>query len=468
MSPFDAGLHSKHVHDPHGEVCDVSAARAKACGRPHVVIVGAGFGGLTAAKKLGRAPVNVTVIDRRNYHLFQPLLYQVATAGLSPADIATPIRGILRSQKNTTVLLDEVKGVDAKSQAVLLSGRRVPYDYLIVATGARHGYFGHDEWEPYAPGLKKLEDATGIRHRVLVAFERAELECDAEERERLLNFVIVGGGPTGVELAGAIAELSKRALASDFRNICPQCARITLIEAGPRILPAFPESLSEKARRSLEDLGVEVRTGKAVTACDGGGVRLGDEKFPARTILWAAGVVASPAAGWLGVAQDRAGRVVVEPNLSVGGLPNVFAIGDTASAKDAQGRPLPGVAPVAKQQGAYVAKLILDRMKGKESPPFRYQNMGNLATIGRKAAVADFGFMRLSGFIAWLLWAVAHVYFLIGFRNRIQVALDWTWAYVTFERGARLITGPAPPLAAREMAGPAPAATVAPRMTAGR
>lgn len=446
MKPLDPEQHTQHVH-AHGD-CDVSAAaRGREAARPHIVIVGAGFGGLTAATSLAKSDVDITVIDRRNYHLFQPLLYQVATAALSPADIATPIRAIVRKQKNTTVLLDEVIGVDVKSREVILRQQRVHYDYLIIATGAQHGYFGHDEWESVAPGLKKLEDATGIRHRILVAFERAELECDPVERAHLLNFVIVGAGPTGVEMAGAIAELSKKALASDFRNICPQCAKVTLVEAGPRVLPAFHESLSANAQRSLESLGVEVRLGTAVTACNDEGVMVGPEFLPARMVIWAAGVVASPAATWLNAAKDRAGRVMVEKTLNVPGLADVFVIGDTASATGENGKPLPGVAPVAKQQGQYLAQLIQNRMRGRETAPFHYHDMGNLATIGRKAAVADFGFARLSGFAAWLLWSLAHVYFLIGFRNRIGVMIDWMWAYATYDRGARLITGPAAPRA---------------------
>jgi NADH dehydrogenase FAD-containing subunit len=413
---------------------------------PRVVIVGAGFGGLSAARALRNAPVHVTVIDRRNYHLFQPLLYQVATAALSPADIAQPIRGILRRQRNTSVLLGRVTGIDVAAREVLIGeDRRVPYDHLIVATGARHAYFGNDQWEPFAPGLKKIEDATDIRRRILLAFELAETASDPEERRRLLNFVVIGAGPTGVEMAGAIAELARKALATDFRSIDPRDARVVLIQSGPRVLPAFPERLSTVARRSLERLGVEVRVGAPVTACDGCGVVVGGERIESRTIMWAAGVAASPAAKWLGAEKDRVGRVRVGPDLSLPGHPEVFVIGDTALVNDSTGAPLPGIAPVAKQQGHYVAKVIRARVTDAEPPaPFRYRHLGSLATIGRKVAVADFGRVRLSGRLAWLLWGFVHVYFLIGFRNRAVVLLDWLWAYVTFERGSRLITGPTP------------------------
>jgi NADH:ubiquinone reductase (H+-translocating) len=404
---------------------------------PRVVIVGAGFGGLSAATALRHEKVEVTVIDRRNYHLFQPLLYQVATAGLSPADIAQPIRSILRHQRNATVLLGRVTGVDTQARDVLIGNRRVPYDYLIVATGARHNYFGHDEWEAVAPGLKNIEDATAVRRRILLAFEEAENAAHADERVPMLTFAIVGGGPTGVELAGAIAELAKTALVADFRKIRPHDARVLLIEAGPRLLPAFPERLSAVAKRALERLGVEVRLGAAVTACDEQGVMVGEERIQAGVVLWAAGVAASPAAKWLAAASDRAGRVKVNPDLSLPGHPEIFVIGDTALAAD----PLPGVAAVAKQAGTYVAGVIRARLRGRPTRPFRYRNLGNLATIGRTAAVADFGWLRLTGWIAWLLWSVVHIYFLIGFRNRLVVALDWLWAYLTFQRGARLITG---------------------------
>jgi NADH dehydrogenase len=412
--------------------------------RPRVVIIGAGFGGLTAAVALKKAPVDVTVIDRRNYHLFQPLLYQVATAGLSPADIAAPIRGILRKQANTSVMLGRVTAIDTQSKEVIADGRRVGFDYLIVAAGARHAYFGHDDWEEFAPGLKKIEDATFIRRKILMAFEEAETEPNLEERRRLLNFVVVGGGPTGVEMAGAIAELARKALASDFRNIDPASARVILIEAGDRLLPAFRPSLSEAALRSLQCLGVEVLMKTAVTRCDADGVMLGAERLETRTIVWAAGVRASAAGRWLDAPTDKVGRVMVENDLSVPGHSNIFVIGDTAHVLDMDGNLLPGVAPVAKQQGSYVASLIKARLRGKTTAPFRFRNPGTLATIGRKAAVVDFGWLRLSGFFAWLLWCVAHIYFLIGFRNRIVVALNWAWNYVTFQRGTRLITGADP------------------------
>jgi NADH dehydrogenase len=410
-------------------------------GTPRIVVIGGGFGGLSAAKALRRAPADVVVIDERNYHLFQPLLYQVATAGLSPADIAAPIRGILARHKNTHVMLGRVSGIDVAGRAVLVGDRRVPYDYLVVATGSRHAYFGHDEWAVVAPGLKKIDDATRLRRKILLAFELAENEPDADERRRLMTFVVVGGGPTGVEMAGAIAELAKVALAGDFRSIDPRMSRIILVEAGLRVLPAFAERLSEVARRSLEHLGVDVRLGTAVTRCDADGVTAGPERIECRTIVWAAGVAASPAAEWLDAAHDRLGRVVVNPDLTVPSHPDIFVIGDTAQVLDETGKPLPGVAPVAKQQGFYVARVLRARLAGgAPPPPFRYRNAGNLATIGRTAAVADFGFIRLTGFVAWLVWCVAHIYFLIGFRNRIAVALDWLWAYVTFQRGARLIT----------------------------
>jgi len=414
---------------------------AAATRRERVVIVGAGFAGLTAAKALAKAPVDLTVVDRRNYHLFQPLLYQVATAGLSPAEIATPIRSVLREQRNTRVLLGRVGAIDKHARTVEVEGRSVPYDTLIIATGARHAYFGRDEWEEVAPGLKKIDDATKLRHRILLAFEDAETTEDVAERRRLLTFVIIGGGPTGVELAGAIAELAKVALARDFRHIDPRASRIILVEGGPRVLATFPEALSAFAKRALEKLGVEVRLGHPASACDVGGVVVSGERIEARTIIWAAGVAASPAAKWLGAEKDRAGRVIVGRDLTLPGHPEIFVIGDTAAAPGLDGEPLPGVAPVAKQQGAYVGRVIAARASAKaEPPPFRYRNYGNLATIGRKVAVADFGRIRLGGRVAWLLWGVIHVLFLIGFRNRVAVLLDWLWAYVTFQRGARLIT----------------------------
>jgi NADH dehydrogenase len=408
---------------------------------PRVVIVGAGFGGLSVAQALAGKPFDVTVIDQHNYHLFQPLLYQVATAGLSPAEIASPIRSILARARNVNVVLGKVSGVDLERRDVIAEGRRIPFDHLILATGAQHAYFGHDDWAASAPGLKTIDDATYIRRRILLAFEKAETEDDPHERARLLNFVVVGGGPTGVEMAGAIAELANRALAADFRSIDPRSARIILVEAAPRLLTPFDPSLSEAAKRSLEQLGVTVRLGAAVTAVDAEGVSIGAERIEARTVIWGAGVMASPAGLWLGAETDRASRVKVAPDLSVPGRPNIFVVGDTAALDGADGRPLPGVAPVAKQQGQYVARLLLARREGRTLPPFRYRDFGSLATIGRKRAVIQMGRLRLNGFFAWLLWCVAHIYFLIGFRNRLIVATNWLWNYLTFQRGTRLITG---------------------------
>ena len=409
--------------------------------KTRVVIVGGGFGGLSTAKGLADAPFNVTLIDRNNHHLFQPLLYQVATAGLSPADIASPIRGILGGQRNVKIMLAEVSGVDVTRKEVIADGRRIGYDYLVLATGARHAYFGHNDWAAFAPGLKTIDDATYLRRRILLAFERAENETDVDERRRLMTFVVVGGGPTGVEMAGAIAELAKRALASDFQSIDPQCASIVLIEGAQRLLTPFDTSLSHAARRSLNQLGVDVRLGAAVTDCSCEGVRLGDQFISTRTIIWAAGVMASPAGRWLGAEVDRAGRVKVRADLSVPGHPDVFVIGDTAAVTGADGAMLPGVAPVAKQQGQYVARALIARYQGRTAAVFRYRDFGSLATIGRSRAVAQFGKLRLSGFPAWVLWSGAHVYFLIGFRNRFVVALNWAWSYITFQRGSRLITG---------------------------
>ena len=409
--------------------------------KTRVVIVGGGFGGLSTAKGLADAPFNVTLIDRNNHHLFQPLLYQVATAGLSPADIASPIRGILGGQRNVKIMLAEVSGVDVTRKEVIADGRRIGYDYLVLATGARHAYFGHNDWAAFAPGLKTIDDATYLRRRILLAFERAENETDLDERRRLMTFVVVGGGPTGVEMAGAIAELAKRALASDFQSIDPQCASIVLIEGAQRLLTPFDTSLSHAARRSLNQLGVDVRLGTAVTDCSCEGVRLGDQFISTRTIIWAAGVMASPAGRWLGAEVDRAGRVKVRADLSVPGHPDVFVIGDTAAVTGADGAMLPGVAPVAKQQGQYVARALIARYQGRTTAVFRYRDFGSLATIGRSRAVAQFGKLRLSGFPAWVLWSGAHVYFLIGFRNRFVVALNWAWSYITFQRGSRLITG---------------------------
>jgi NADH:ubiquinone reductase (H+-translocating) len=412
--------------------------------RQRIVILGAGFGGLNAAKHLARRDVDVTVIDQHNYHLFQPLLYQVATAALSPADIAAPIRGILRGQANATVLLETVSAIDIDARTVRAGVAAVPYDFLIVATGARHSYFGHDEWETVAPGLKTIDDATAMRRRILLAFEQAEDNHDEAERRRLLTFLIIGGGPTGVEMAGAIAELARAALARDFRRIDPTTARIVLVEAGPRILAAFPPKLSEVAEQALGRLGVELCLGRAVTQCDGDGAVVGNERIESRTLIWAAGVAASPAAQWLGSPSDRSGRVAVGPDLSLPGHPQIFIVGDAAHVEGPRGV-LPGLAPVAKQQGRYVARVIAARIAGTPPPgPFRYRNYGNLATIGRRAAIADLGWVRVSGRLGWLLWSAAHIYFLIGFRRRVLVALEWLWSYLTYQRGARLITGGRP------------------------
>ena len=408
--------------------------------RPHVVIVGAGFGGLSAAVGLARSPVDVTVVDRRNYHLFQPLLYQVATAGLSPADIAAPVRHVLRDQRNAEVVLGEVTGVDPAARRVELGAESLDYDYLIIGTGARHAYVT-PEWERHAPGLKDIEDATAMRARILLAFERAETSADAAERQRLMTFVVVGGGPTGVELAGAIAELAKRALARDFRRIDPSSARVVLLEGAPRLLTSFPEALSAYAARALARLGVEVRCDTFVERVDAAGVKVADEDIGARTVIWAAGVQASPAAAWLGAAADRAGRVEVDDQMRVANFPGVFVIGDTAVIAG-RADPLPGVAPVAKQQGAHVARLIHAAVTGKSAPAaFRYRDYGNMATIGRSHAAADFGWLQVKGYIGWLLWCLVHIFFLIGFRNKIMVMAEWAWAYVTFQKGMRLITG---------------------------
>jgi len=414
-----------------------------ASARPAVVIVGAGFGGIEAARALARAAVEVTLIDRHNYHCFQPLLYQVATAELSPADIAWPIRGVLRGQRNLTVLMAEVTGVDAESRRVHAGGTAIPYDFLVLATGATHSYFGRDDWARFAPGLKRIEDATAIRRDLLLAFERAELTEDEAERRRLLTFVVIGAGPTGVEMAGAVAELARHALPEDFRRIEPRSARILLIEAGPRILPSLPEDLAAYAHRTLVRMGVEVLTGTRVTECDAAGVETEPAgRIEAGTLVWAAGVRASPAGRWLGAEGDRAGRVAVGSDLSVPSRPAVFVIGDTAAAVDREGKPVAGIAPAAKQMGRYVGRLIAARVAGKAEPgPFRYRHHGDLATIGRRAAVVKLNRVHLKGFVGWLFWSIAHVYFLIGVRNRFVVAFSWLWNYLTFQRGARLITG---------------------------
>jgi NADH:quinone reductase (non-electrogenic) len=407
----------------------------------HVVIVGAGFGGLETAFRLAGAPVTITMIDRRNHHLFQPLLYQVATASLATSEIAWPIRYLLRDRHEVTTLFANVSGVDPAGKQVLLDdGAAIAYDTLVLATGARHAYFGHDEWEPFAPGLKTLEDATTLRRRILVAFERAERETDPDKRAALLTFVIVGAGPTGVEMAGTIADMARDTLPSDFRSIDTRKARVVLIEAGPRVLAGFPEDLSAYAQRSLEKLGVEVMLGEAVTECSAEGVVYGGKQLPARTLIWAAGVRASRAAEWLDAPRDRAYRLQVEPDLTVPGHPDIFAIGDTITIKGPDGNPVPGIAPAAKQEGRYVAGLIRARLDGKTLPPFRYKHAGSLAQIGKRLAVIDFGKFKLRGTIAWWLWGIAHIYFLIGLRHRLSVALSWLWIYLRDQRPARLIT----------------------------
>jgi NADH dehydrogenase len=410
-------------------------------GSHRVVIVGAGFGGLETAHRLAGAPVEITLIDRRNHHLFQPLLYQVATASLATSEIAWPIRYLLRGRQEVTTLFATVSGVDPAGKRVLLEdGGAVPYDTLVLATGARHAYFGHDEWEPFAPGLKTLEDATTIRRRILVAFERAEREPDAERRAARLTFVIIGAGPTGVELAGTIAELAQDTLAPDFRNIDTRKARVVLIEAGPRVLAGFADDLSAYAQRSLESMGVEVLLGQPVTECNRDGVVYGGNRLAAKTIIWAAGVRASPAAEWLDAPADRAGRLQVLPDLSAPGHPDIFAIGDTVVIAGPDGNPVPGIAPAAKQQGRYVADCIKARLRGAALGPFHYKHAGSLAQIGKRQAVIDFGRFKLRGTLAWWIWGIAHIYFLIGVRNRLAVAMSWLWNYVRDQRSARLIT----------------------------
>lgn len=406
-----------------------------------IVVVGAGFGGLETVYRLRGVNARITLVDRRNHHLFQPLLYQVATASLATSEIAWPIRYLLRGRKDVTTLLGTAIGVDPVAKRVQLDdGQALPYDTLVLATGAGHAYFGHDEWEPFAPGLKTLEDATTIRRRILTAFERAEATSDAGERAALLNFVVIGAGPTGVELAGTIAEMARSTLPDDFRNIDTRKARVVLVEAGSRVLSNFPEDLSAYAQRSLEKLGVEVALGRAVSECSAEGVIYGDTRLPARTIIWAAGVRASPAAEWLGVAADRAGRLQVNPDLTVPGHPDIFAVGDTVNIAAPDGSPVPGIAPAAKQEGRYVANAIKQRLRGETPAPFRYRHDGSLAQIGKHLAVIDFGRFRLRGAIAWWIWGIAHIYFLIGLRNRLAVALNWLWIHTLDQRGARLIT----------------------------
>ena len=409
--------------------------------RPRVVIIGGGFGGLAAAQSLKRADVTITLIDSRNHHVFQPLLYQVATAGLSPGDIAAPIRWVLRKQRNVRVLLAEALGIDVATRTVQLDEGTLSYDYLIVATGSTHAYFGHEEWAPLAPGLKTLDDALEIRRRMLLAYEVAEREPDADERRRLLTFVVVGGGPTGVEMAGAIAEIARQTLADEFRMIAPEKARVLLVEAGPTILSTFPEDLRASARRSLERLGVEVREGAPVTSIDACAVRIGDARVEAGTIIWAAGVAASPLGRSLGAPLDRVGRVQVTPELHIPGHPEVFVVGDLATLAGADGKPLPGVAPVAQQQAAHAARNITRHLERQPLRPFGYRNYGSLATIGRASAIADFGRIHLSGLVGWIVWLFVHIMKLVGFRNRVLVLIQWAVAYLTFQRSVRLITG---------------------------
>ena len=408
------------------------------------MILGGGFGGLAAARTLARAPVRVTLVDRHNYHLFQPLLYQVATAALSPGDIASPIRWVLRRQANVRVVLASVSHIDTAAKSIQLdtggATEHLSYDYVIVATGSTHAYFGHADWARHAPGLKTLDDALEIRRDVLLAFEAAERETDAARQRRLLTFVIVGAGPTGVELAGALAEISRQSLKSDFRNIHPERARVVLVEAGSRVLGTFPDSLQHAAVASLEDLGVEIRLGAAVTSVDDHGVMIGDERIEAETVIWAAGVAASPVARSLGVPLDKAGRVLIEPTLAAPGLPGVFVIGDL-SALQQDGQWLPGVAQVAKQGGTHAARNVLRAITGEALVPFRYLDFGNMATIGRGSAIADIGPLHVSGLLAWLLWVLVHIFWLIGFRSRLAVMSEWAWAYVTLQRRVRLITG---------------------------
>ncbi|WP_233234868.1 NAD(P)/FAD-dependent oxidoreductase [Bordetella sp. LUAb4] len=419
-----------------------SSPPTKTSGRHRVVVVGGGFGGLEAINRLKGADVDITLIDRRNHHLFQPLLYQVATASLSTSEIAWPIRYLLRDRPEVSTLLASVNGVDTQAREVLLEdGAKVPYDSLVLATGARHAYFGHDDWMPHAPGLKTLEDATMIRRRILLAFEHAERETDPRRQAALLTFVVIGGGPTGVELAGTIAEMAHVTLPPDFRHIDTRRARVLLIEGGQRLLSAFDPSLSEYARKALEKLGVEVVLGQTVSECSAQGVVYGETRLEADTVLWGAGVRASPAAEWLGVPADRAGRVLVQPDLSVPGHPEIYAVGDTVSIAGPDGAPVPGIAPAAKQQGRYVGTAIKARLQGAPSPgPFRYKHSGNLATIGKRKAVIDFGRIKLRGPLAWWIWGIAHIYFLIGMRNRLSVALSWLWIHTRGQRSARLIT----------------------------
>jgi NADH dehydrogenase len=426
------------MHYSAPDIEEASAQKKQVISVPHIVIIGAGFAGLQAAKSLADAPARVTVINRTNHHLFQALLYQVATAGLSPADISASIRNVLRKQKNTEVMLAEVTGIHLEEQRVIMGKNSLPYDYLVIATGAHQNYFGHQEWERFAPGLKSLEEATGHRRKILSAFEAAEMESDPEKQKALLAFVLVGAGPTGVEMAGAIAELSRKALARDFRHIDPGSARIVLVEASPRILASFPEKSAQKARQALNRLGVEVRAGVPVELIDEDGVVIAGERLTAKTVIWTAGVQASPAGRWLGAATDRTGRVQVESDLSVPGHANVFVIGDTACCMQ-QGKPLPGLAPVAIDQGRYIGSLIKQRIAGQATKPFHYRNKLNIATVGRSWGLVDAGRVQLTGLPGWVFWLAIHITRLIGFRNRSIVLFQWAWAYFTFQRGARLI-----------------------------
>ncbi|MFN2601143.1 MAG: NAD(P)/FAD-dependent oxidoreductase [Gemmatimonadaceae bacterium] len=410
--------------------------------RRRIVIVGGGFAGLTAARTLRNVDADITLLDRTNHHLFQPLLYQVATGSLAPSDITAPIRWILRRQQNTTVLLEEVCSIDPSRQVVCLDYQdmEIPYDYLIVATGSRHAYFGHEEWEPIAPGLKAIEDGTEIRRRFLLAFERAEEAKDDAEKKAFLTFVIVGGGPTGVELTGAMPMIARRALFPDFRRIDTRQSRVILLEAGPRILPTFPESLAAKAKKSLEELGVEVRTNSMVTLIEPDAVHVGNEKISARTIFWAAGNAASPLGKMLGVPVDHVGRVIVESDLSIPGHPEVFVAGDLALVTREGKSPVPGVAPAAMQEGRTAARNVMRLMRRQSTKPFRYRNKGDLAVIGRSRAIADFGIAQVSGLLAWFLWLTVHIMYLVGFRNRVTVLIQWAYSYFTYQRGVRLIT----------------------------
>ena len=429
---------------------------------PRVVVIGGGFGGLTAARGLRRAAVRLTLVDRQNHHLFQPLLYQVATAGLAAPSVAAPLRYILRHQRNATMLLGNVERIDVAHRRVLFDGQSLPYDTLVLAPGATHSYFGHEQWSPHAPGLKTLDDALRIRAQVLSAFERAEAAADPHRRRALLSFVVVGGGPTGVELAGTLAEIARHTLRGEFRRIDPAAARVMLLEAGPRLLPAFRSEQSARARRALDRLGVEVRTDTAVTAIEAGRVLAGGEWIDSATVLWAAGVAASPLGADLGVPRDRAGRVLVCPDLTVPGHPEIFVVGDLAAVRDGE-RPVPGVAPAAKQMGRYVAGAIRDRLADRQPEPFRYRDQGSLATIGRRAAVVELGRVDLWGLPAWWFWLAAHLYFLIGFRNRLVVMIDWAWAYWTYQRGARIIFGADDAVApARELDGSSAATAATP------